>query len=157
MNGNKFIIDAKTCSIYNKKIISSKFLIKSEIDPCYFLKSIKNTEEIKHMKNAHLEDGVALTKFIFWMKNLKNKKINEIQAQKKLELFRKKNKNYLYPSFDTIAGTGSNGAIVHYKANKKTNKIIKKNHLFLCDSGGQYSYGTTDVTRTICFNKQTKP
>jgi len=155
LNGNKFIIDAKTCSIYNKKIISSKFLIKSEIDPCYFLKSIKNTEEIKHMKNAHLEDGVALTKFIFWMKNLKNKKINEIQAQKKLELFRKKNKNYLYPSFDTIAGTGSNGAIVHYKANKKTNKIIKKNHLFLCDSGGQYSYGTTDVTRTICFNKQT--
>jgi len=105
------------------------------------------------MKNAHIEDGVALTKFIYWIKNLKNKKITEMQAQNKLENFRKKNKNYLFPSFNTIAGTGSNGAIVHYKANKKSNKIIKENHLFLCDSGGQYKYGTTDVTRTICFAK----
>ena len=65
-------------------------------------------------------------------------------------------KNYLYSSFDTIAGTGSNGAIVHYRVNKKSNKIINKNDLFLCDSGGQYKFGTTDVTRTICFSKQKK-
>ena len=63
------------------------------------------------------------------------------------------NKNFLYPSFDTIAGSGKNGAIVHYRANKKNNKIINKNDLLLCDSGGQYKYGTTDVTRTICFSK----
>ena len=64
------------------------------------------------------------------------------------------NKNYLFPSFNTIAGTGSNGAIVHYRASKKSNKTIKKNDIFLCDSGGQYKFGTTDVTRTICFSKQ---
>ena len=64
------------------------------------------------------------------------------------------NKNFLYPSFDTIAGSGKNGAIVHYRANKKNCKIIKNKDIFLCDSGGQYKYGTTDVTRTICFSKQ---
>ncbi len=63
------------------------------------------------------------------------------------------NKKFLYPSFDTIAGTGKNGAIVHYRANKDNCRIINKNDLFLCDSGGQYKYGTTDVTRTICFSK----
>ena len=63
------------------------------------------------------------------------------------------NKNYLYPSFDTIAGAGKNGAIVHYRANKKNCKIIKHEDIFLCDSGGQYKYGTTDVTRTICFSR----
>ena len=64
------------------------------------------------------------------------------------------NKDYLFPSFNTIAGTGSNGAIVHYRANKKTTKKVNQKDIFLCDSGGQYKYGTTDVTRTICFTKQ---
>ena len=73
--------------------------------------------------------------------------------KKKLEKFRKKSKNYLYPSFDTIAGSGPNGAIIHYKSNKKTNRKIKKNDILLIDSGGQYKWGTTDVTRTICFGK----
>ena len=59
----------------------------------------------------------------------------------------------MFPSFDTIAGTGKNGAIVHYRAKKKNCKIIRKKDIFLCDSGGQYKYGTTDVTRTICFSK----
>ena len=108
------------------------------------------------MINAHIEDGLALTKFIFWIKKINKKKITEIDAQNKLEKFRKTNKNYLFPSFKTIAGTGSNGAIVHYRASKKSNKTIKKNDIFLCDSGGQYKYGTTDVTRTICFSKQQK-
>tara|TARA_B100001123_G_scaffold408192_1_gene501147 strand:- start:17 stop:835 length:819 start_codon:yes stop_codon:yes gene_type:complete len=106
------------------------------------------------MINAHIEDGVALTKFIYWIKNVNKKKISEIELEKKLEKFRKINKNYLFPSFNTIAGSGSNGAIVHYRATKKTNRIIKKNDIFLCDSGGQYKFGTTDVTRTICFSKQ---
>ena len=64
------------------------------------------------------------------------------------------NKNFLYPSFDTIAGSGRNGAIVHYRAQKKKCRIINKKDIFLCDSGGQYKYGTTDVTRTICFSDQ---
>ena len=75
-------------------------------------------------------------------------------VKKKLEKFRKKNKKYLFPSFNTIAGSGKNGAIVHYRAEKKSAKMINKKDIFLCDSGGQYKYGTTDVTRTICFSKQ---
>ena len=154
LKGNKFIIDSLSCSILNEKIIRSKFIIVNNDDPCYKLKSIKNSSEIKNMINAHIEDGVALTKFIYWIKNINKKKITEVDAQNKLEKFRKQNKNYLFPSFDTIAGTGSNGAIVHYRASKKSTKSIKKNDIFLCDSGGQYKYGTTDVTRTICFSKQ---
>ncbi len=153
LKGDKFIIDENSCSVLNEKIIESKFKVINKNDPCYKLKAIKNSSEIKNMINTHVEDGAALTKFIFWIKNQKNRKITEIDAQNKLEKFRKQNKNYLFPSFNTIAGTGANGAIVHYKSSKKTNKIIKKNHLFLCDSGGQYKYGTTDVTRTICFSK----
>jgi len=154
LKGKKFIIDPLSCSILNEKIIKSKFKIINKYDPCYKLKSIKNSSEIKHMVNAHIEDGVALTKFIYWIKNINKNEITELDSQKKLEKFRKLNKNYLFPSFNTISGTGSNGAIVHYRASKKTNKSIKKNDIFLCDSGGQYKYGTTDVTRTICFSKQ---
>ena len=154
MKGKKFIIDSLSCSILNEKIIKSKFKIINKDDPCYKLKSIKNSSEIKHMIKAHIEDGVALTKFIYWIKNINKKKITEIDTQNKLEKLRKLNKNYLFPSFNTIAGTGSNGAIVHYRASKKSNKTIKNNDIFLCDSGGQYKYGTTDVTRTICFSKQ---
>ncbi|MFL2894469.1 MAG: M24 family metallopeptidase [Candidatus Pelagibacter sp.] len=154
LKGKKFIIDPLSCSVLNEKIIKSKFKIINKYDPCYKLKSIKNSSEIKHTINAHIEDGVALTKFIYWIKNINKNEITELDSQKKLEKFRKLNKNYLFPSFNTISGTGSNGAIVHYRASKKTNKTIKKNHIFLCDSGGQYKYGTTDVTRTICFSKQ---
>jgi Xaa-Pro aminopeptidase len=153
LKGNNFIVDDKSCSIYFEDIIKSKFKIVKRRDPIYFLKSIKNKTEIKNMINAHIEDGAALTKFIYWIKNVNKKPINEVQAQNKLESFRKLNKNYLYPSFDTIAGAGKNGAIVHYRANKKNCKNIKKQDIFLCDSGGQYKYGTTDVTRTICFLK----
>ena len=154
LKGKKFIIDPLSCSVFNENIIKSKFKISNKDDPCYKLKSIKNSSEINHMINAHIEDGVALTKFIYWIKNVNKKKITEIDSQNKLKKLRKLNKNYLFPSFNTIAGTGSNGAIVHYRASKKSNKTIKKNDIFLCDSGGQYKFGTTDVTRTICFSKQ---
>ena len=69
------------------------------------------------------------------------------------KILEKKNKKYLYPSFNTIAGTAGNGAIVHYRATKKNTKKINRDDIFLIDSGGQYKYGTTDVTRTICFKK----
>ena len=152
-NGNSFIVDNKTCSIFFENIIKSKFKITNREDPIYFLKAIKNKTEINNMINSHILDGVALTKFIYWIKNINKKNITEVDAQIKLEQFRKKNKNYLYPSFDTIAGSGENGAIVHYRAKKGNCNFIKKNDIFLCDSGGQYKYGTTDVTRTLCFSK----
>jgi len=119
------------------------------------LKSKKNNVEISNTIKSHILDGVALTKFIYWIKNNVNKiKITEISAEKKLEKFRKKNLKYQFPSFNTISGSGPNAAIVHYRANKSTNRHIKKNDIYLCDSGGQYHFGTTDVTRTLCFSKQ---
>ncbi len=154
LKGKKIIVDDKTLSIHNEEVIKSKFSIIDRVDPCYNLKSTKNRVELKNMIQSHIADGVALTKFLYWIKKLSHKNLTELEAEKKLENFRKKNKNYLFPSFNTIAGTGSNGAIIHYRATNKTNKIIKKRDLFLCDSGGQYKYGTTDVTRTICFKNQ---
>ena len=148
----KIIIDDKSCSIFYETLIAKKFKILKKQDPIYFYKSIKNKIEIKNMIQSHIFDGAALTKFLYWIKKINKKKITEFEAQKKLESFRKQNKNYLFPSFNTIAGAGANGAIVHYKANKENSRIINKKDIFLCDSGGQYSYGTTDVTRTICFS-----
>jgi Xaa-Pro aminopeptidase len=156
LDGNKIIIDALSCSVLNEKIIKSNFKIIDEVDPCYKLKSIKNPTEINNTINAHIEDGLALTRFIYWIKNVNKKKITEIEAKNKLQKFRKLSNNYLFPSFDTIAGSGSNGAIVHYRVTKQSNKTINKSDLFLCDSGGQYNFGTTDVTRTLCFSQQKK-
>ncbi len=154
LKGKNFIIDDKSCSIFFEKLINSKFKIVKREDPIYLLKAIKNKIEITNMINAHIFDGVALTKFLYWIKNINKKKITEVEAAKKLENFRKLNKNFLYPSFDTIAGSGKNGAIVHYRAKKENCRTINKKDILLCDSGGQYKYGTTDVTRTICFSKQ---
>ena len=153
LKGKNFIVDNKSCSIFYENLIKSKFKIIKREDPIYLLKAIKNKTEIKNMINAHILDGVALTKFLFWIKKINKKKITEVEAAKKLENFRKLNKNFLYPSFDTIAGSGKNGAIVHYRARKENCRVINKRDVFLCDSGGQYKYGTTDVTRTVCFSK----
>jgi len=153
LKGKNFIIDDNSCSIFFENIIKSKFRIIKREDPTYYLKAIKNKTEIDNMKKVHVFDGVALTKFIYWIKNINKKKITEVDAQNKLEKFRKMNKYFLYPSFDTIAGSGKNGAIVHYRAKKNNCRIINNKDIFLCDSGGQYKYGTTDVTRTICFSK----
>ena len=129
----KFIIDKKTCSIfYRDSLINNNHKIISENDPTYLMKSIKNKNEINNMINAHIEDGVALTKFLHWIKVLNKKKITEVDAQNKLEKFRKINKNYLFPSFSTIAGSGANGAIIHYRATKKnTKKLIKKIYFYV--------------------------
>ena len=153
LKGKNFIIDNNSCSIFYENIIKSRFKIIKREDPTYFLKAIKNKVEINNMKKVHIKDGVALTKFIYWIKYINKNKITEIDAEKKLEKFRRMDKNFLYPSFNTIAGTGKNGAIIHYRATKENCRIINKKDIFLCDSGGQYKYGTTDVTRTLCFSK----
>tara|TARA_B100000029_G_scaffold388658_1_gene384902 strand:+ start:14729 stop:16441 length:1713 start_codon:yes stop_codon:yes gene_type:complete len=151
------LLDALSCSIYFRNLIIKKNKIIKKIDPIYYFKSIKNSTEIKNMKKSHMIDGVALTKFLFWIKkNFMKKKITEISAQEKLENFRKMNKNYKFPSFSTISGTGPNSAIIHYKASYKSNRALKKGDLYLVDSGGQYSFGTTDVTRTISLGNSSK-
>jgi len=156
LNSNFFTIDKLTCSIFYESLINSKFKINNYEDPIYHLKSIKNKVEIENMKSAHIKDGVALTKFLYWIKQIKNFGFDELFLEKKLESFRKKNEDYIYPSFNTIAGSGPNSAIIHYRSSKNTNRRIKKKDIFLCDSGGQYKYGTTDVTRTVCFSKPSK-
>ena len=152
LKSGNFCIDDKTCSVFEESLISYKFKIVSKKDHLYNLKSLKNKIEIKNMVNAHIEDGVALTKFLYWIKNLKINNLTEKKIERKLESFRERSKNYLYPSFDTIAGSGPNGAIIHYRSDKYSNRKLKKDDLLLLDSGGQYKWGTTDVTRTICFS-----
>lgn len=155
---NKTIqIDSLTCSIFLKSIIEKNNIISTKVDPIYYLKSLKNQTEIKNIIKCHVFDGVALTKFIFWLKNnYLKRKITEINAQDKLLKFRKKNKSFKFLSFPTISGSGPNSAIIHYKANKKSNRILKKRDIYLVDSGGQYSFGTTDVTRTLSLANKDK-
>ena len=124
-NGN-FSVDSNTCSVFEESLINCKFKILHREDPIYFLKSSKNKTEIKNMVNAHIEDGVALTKFLYWIKNREINNLTEKKIEKKLEIFRKRSKNYLYPSFDTIAGSGPNGAIIHYRSDKYSNRSLKK-------------------------------
>jgi len=156
LNIKKIIIDKNSCPVLIENLISSKFRISKIGDPIYLMKSIKNKVEINKTVQSHIHDGVAVTKFLYWIKKNQNKKISEIDAEKKLETFRKQNKNYLFPSFSTISATGKNGSIIHYRASIKTCREIKRNDIYLCDSGGQYNYGTTDVTRTISFKEQPK-
>jgi Xaa-Pro aminopeptidase len=155
IKSKKFQIDILSCSIFFKTLIKKYNILLEKQDPIYLLKSKKNKVEIKNTIQTHIHDGVALTKFLFWVtNNFKNKKITELSAQKKLLDFRKKNKNFKSLSFPTISGTGPNGAIIHYKANIKTSRTLKKGDIYLVDSGGQYNFGTTDVTRTISLDNK---
>ena len=153
----KFIIDKNSCSNYFENLILKNNKILNYEDPIYSLKAIKGKREIENIKKAHIFDGVALTKYLFWLKkNFLKKKISEISASKKLLNFRKRNKKFKFLSFPTISGSGPNGAIIHYKATKKTNRRLGIGDIYLVDSGGQYEFGTTDVTRTISLKNKNK-
>ena len=153
----KFIIDRNTCSIFFEDMILKKNQILDLSDPIYYFKAVKSKKEIKNIKSAHIYDGAALTKYLFWLKkNFYKKKITELSASKKLFELRKKNQSFKFPSFPTISGTGPNGAIIHYKPTKATNRKLKKGDIYLVDSGGQYEFGTTDVTRTISLKNSNK-
>jgi Xaa-Pro aminopeptidase len=152
-----FIIDKNSCSYLFENIINENNKILNLNDPIYFFKAKKEQKEIKNIKQAHIYDGVALTKYLFWLKkNFRKKNITEISASQKLLKFRKKNKKFKFLSFPTISGTGPNGAIIHYKATNKTNRKLKRGDIYLVDSGGQYEFGTTDVTRTISLENSNK-
>ena len=157
INNKSFLIDGLTCSIFYRNIIKKNNKIIKDSDPIYFLKSRKNKVEINNTKKIHEYDGAALTKFLFWIQNNFNKKkITELSAQKKLLNFRKKYKKFKSLSFPTISSTGPNAAIIHYNVSKKTNRVLKNKDIYLVDSGGQYHFGTTDVTRTISLNTKDK-
>ena len=153
IRNKKIIIDSNTCSKYFENIITKYNKIVSFNDPIYYFKSIKMKNEIDNIKRIHIEDGVALTKYLIWVKkNFHKIKITEISGEKKLLNLRKKNRNFKFPSFPSISGVGPNGAVIHYRANKSSNRNLKIGEIYLIDSGGQYFFGTTDVTRTISLN-----
>ncbi len=119
-------------------------------DPTITPKACKNTAELKGTRNAHIRDGKAVMQFLKWCdENLNTGKIDEISAAKRLEKFRVETNELKDISFDTISAAGENGAICHYHVDEESNITIPQNRLYLCDSGGQYSDGTTDITRTI--------
>ncbi|KAI8071511.1 Creatinase/aminopeptidase [Gongronella butleri] len=121
------------------------------------LKAIKNEVELKGMRECHIRDGAALVAYFAWLeKQLKaGVQLDEVDGADRLEQFRAAQDHFVGLSFDTISSTGSNGAIIHYKPEKGECKIIDPSLIYLCDSGGQYKDGTTDVTRTLHFGEPT--
>ncbi|MCD7825728.1 MAG: aminopeptidase P family protein [Clostridiaceae bacterium] len=126
--------------------------------PITLWKAVKNPTEIENEKKAHIRDGVAVTRFIYWIKqNIDKIPLTEILAAEKLEEFRREQEHYLEPSFEPIAGYAEHGAIVHYSATEETNARLLPENFLLLDTGGQYLEGTTDITRTILLGgKPTK-
>ena len=121
-------------------------------DPCIALKAIKNTAEIKGARAAHVRDGTAVCRFLAWLESAAAAgTLDEISSVKKLEELRIATGALKEISFDTISGSGPNGAIVHYRVSEKTNRKLKPGELFLLDSGAQYADGTTDITRTVAI------
>lgn len=119
-------------------------------DPCQLPKATKNAVELNGMRQAHLRDGIALTKFLAWLdENSESENLTELSVADKLESFRREGNDMRGLSFPTISGSGPNGAIVHYRVTQISNRKLEKNTLYLVDSGAQYIDGTTDVTRTI--------
>jgi len=113
-------------------------------------KTIKNLNELRGFKSAHLKDGLALLKLLFWFeKNISSKQLNEISISEKLLEIRSSDQTFICESFSTISAFGSSGAIIHYKASKLSNKTLNKDGLYLIDTGAHYLDGTTDVTRTL--------
>ena len=125
-------------------------------DPVSLLKAVKNITEIEGTRTAHQRDAVALTRFLAWIdREAPSGALTEIDTVEALETFRRQTGALKDVSFPTIAGTGPNGAIVHYRVTRKSNRRIAPGDLLLIDSGAQYEDGTTDVTRTIAIGEPT--
>lgn len=125
-------------------------------DPVAMLKAVKNETEIAGSREAHRRDGAALVRFLFWLdREAPGGQLTEIDTVEALESFRRDTGALKEISFPTIAGSGPNGAIVHYRVTRKTNRRINAGELLLIDSGAQYQDGTTDVTRTIAVGEPT--
>lgn len=125
-------------------------------DPIQKMKAVKTKAECDNMKRAHVKDGVAVTRFIYWLKqNIGREKITELGAACKLEQFRREQEGYLGPSFAPIMAYAEHGAIVHYSATEESNGVLEPRSFLLADTGGHYLEGTTDITRTIPLGELT--
>ncbi|NSM56827.1 aminopeptidase P family protein [Wolbachia endosymbiont of Atemnus politus] len=148
---NSIMIDPSTTPMSIMTVIQNKQIVERE-DPCLIHKAVKNQVEITGAINAHIRDGIAITNFLYWLENNTG---TELEAEEKILEYRKEQNLFKQSSFPTISAFNENGAIIHYRASSKTNKIIRKGGLYLTDSGGQYLDGTTDVTRTIAIGDPT--
>ena len=127
------------------------------VNPTFLFKAKKNPVEVENERNAHLKDGVAVTKFIYWLKSQIGKtKITEISAAEQLEQFRNTQEHYVEPSFAPIIAYKEHGAIVHYSATKESDVELKPESFVLADTGGHYLEGATDITRTIALGSLTQ-
>ena len=126
-------------------------------DPCALPRATKNQAEIEGARTAHIRDGAAVTKFLYWLDTeAQSGDIDEITAASKLESIRAESDLLRDLSFDSISGAGANGAVVHYRVSTETNRKLKRGELFLIDSGAQYPDGTTDITRTVPIGEPTE-
>ncbi|XKL59824.1 hypothetical protein PGB90_000840 [Kerria lacca] len=124
----------------------------SDASPLAAMKAIKNEVEIQGLINAHIRDAAAVCCYFAWLeKEIIKGNTTEVNAASKLEKYRMKQKDFVGLSFETISASGSNAAIIHYKPSLESDRLISRDEMYLCDSGGQYKDGTTDVTRTLHF------
>lgn len=131
-------------------------MIESE-NPTIMMKAVKNAVEIENIRKAHIKDGVAFTKFMYWLKtNIGKIPLTEMDVSDKLEEYRAQQENSMGPSFDPISAYKEHAAIVHYSATQDTNKALAPEGLLLMDTGGHYLEGSTDITRTMALGKVSK-
>jgi Xaa-Pro aminopeptidase len=156
--GKKILVDERRTAVWFTETLKANGAQVVDLkDPVIALKARKNRAEQEAMRAAHIRDAVAMVKFLKWFsKESVKETLTEIDAERKLEEFRREAPEYRDSSFDTIAGFGANGAIVHYRASEKTNARIERWNMLLLDSGAQYADGTTDITRTIAVGEPTQ-
>ena len=127
------------------------------VNPAALMKAIKNPTEMENIRKAHIKDGVAVTKYIYWLKkNIGKIPMDELSVAEKLESLRKEQEGYIEPSFETISAYGPNAAMCHYQPTEEDFAQLKQEGFYLVDSGGQYYEGTTDITRTIAVGPLTE-
>ena len=157
MKGKSVLLDPSTAAaaIFDR-LQKAGAKIRQGADPCQLPKACKNPLEIEGIRKAHIRDGAALARYLAWFEShAAGGELTEIDASETLEGFRRATGCLSDVSFDTISGAGSNGAIVHYRVTRSTNRTINPGEMFLLDSGAQYPDGTTDVTRTIMVSEST--
>jgi Xaa-Pro aminopeptidase len=139
-----------------RKLMGGKARIVRGADPCLMPKARKNAAEIKGARAAHKRDGTAVVRFLAWLdREAPGGALDEIAASRRLEEMRSETQALKEISFDTISGSGANGAIVHYRVTTATNRMLRRGELYLVDSGAQYLDGTTDITRTVAIGEPT--
>ena len=146
-------IDSKRTNVAIYNALPKSSILIEGISPANHLKSIKNETEIKGFRNAVLKDGIAMTKFYFWLEKMlkAGEKVTELSAAAKLTALRSEQPQYVMDSFASISSYGPHGAVVHYSPTPETDTELKTDSLYLLDSGAQYLDGTTDITRTIAL------